>query len=130
MKILKTAWVTLVVLTLTAPAFAGHHGKKMDVVDTAAAAGTFETLIAAAKAAGFVEVLKGDGPLTVFAPGDDAADAIRVAIDRGVPLFNHGNAQGTVAVYKSVAEKLMREGSLTAEERVPRGGPHGGWQRL
>jgi hypothetical protein len=37
MKILKTAWATLAVLTLTVPAFAGHHGKKMDVVDTAAA---------------------------------------------------------------------------------------------
>jgi uncharacterized surface protein with fasciclin (FAS1) repeats len=72
MKILKTAWATLAVLTLTVPAFAGHHGKKMDVVDTAAAAGTFETLIAAAKAAGLVDALRGDGPLTVFAPTDEA----------------------------------------------------------
>ena len=29
-------------------------------------------------------------------------------------MFNHGNAQGTVAIYQSVSEKLMREGSLTA----------------
>ena len=217
MKSLKTAWAALVVLTLAAPAYAGHHGKKMDVVDTAAAAGTFETLIAAAKAAGLVDALKGDGPLTVFAPTDDAfgalpagtiktllmpenkdqlatvlkfhvvagdlgssaladgarletlagidaviskteagfnienarivktdidvsngvihvidrvilpptqmsradaADAILGAIDRGVPMFNHGNAQGTVAVYTAVAQRLMREGSLTAEERT------------
>jgi hypothetical protein len=33
-------------------------------------------------------------------------------------MFNHGNAQGTVAVYTSVAERLMREGNLTAEERT------------
>lgn len=33
-------------------------------------------------------------------------------------MFNHGNAQGAVAVYKSVAEKLMRKGSLIAEERA------------
>jgi len=46
--------------------------KDMDIVEVAAAAGTFNTLLAAAEAAGLVEALKGDGPLTVFAPTDDA----------------------------------------------------------
>lgn len=45
---------------------------KQNVVETAAAAGTFNTLIAAAKAAGLVPALTGDGPLTVFAPTDAA----------------------------------------------------------
>jgi len=39
---------------------------------TAEKAGTFKTLLAAAKAAGLVEVLAGDQPLTVFAPTDEA----------------------------------------------------------
>ena len=39
---------------------------------TAQKAGTFNTLLAAAKAAGLVEVLSGDKPLTVFAPTDEA----------------------------------------------------------
>lgn len=43
-----------------------------DIVDTAVAAGTFTTLVAAVGAAGLVETLKGSGPLTVFAPSDDA----------------------------------------------------------
>jgi transforming growth factor-beta-induced protein len=43
-----------------------------DIVDTAASAGAFSTLLAAAKAAGLVETLKGPGPLTVFAPTDEA----------------------------------------------------------
>jgi uncharacterized surface protein with fasciclin (FAS1) repeats len=43
-----------------------------DIVDTAVAAGSFSTLVAAVQAAGLVEVLKGDGPFTVFAPTDEA----------------------------------------------------------
>jgi uncharacterized surface protein with fasciclin (FAS1) repeats len=43
-----------------------------DIVDTAVAAGQFDTLVAAVKAAGLVETLKGDGPFTVFAPTDEA----------------------------------------------------------
>jgi uncharacterized surface protein with fasciclin (FAS1) repeats len=43
-----------------------------DIVDTAVAAGSFETLVAAVQAAGLVETLKGEGPFTVFAPTDEA----------------------------------------------------------
>lgn len=43
-----------------------------DIVDTAVSAGSFKTLVAAAKAAGLVETLKGKGPFTVFAPTDEA----------------------------------------------------------
>jgi uncharacterized surface protein with fasciclin (FAS1) repeats len=43
-----------------------------DIVDTAVGAGMFNTLVAAVKAAGLVETLKGDGPFTVFAPTDEA----------------------------------------------------------
>ena len=49
-----------------------HSMKKMDIVDTAASAGSFETLVTAVKAAGLVETLKGKGPFTVFAPTDAA----------------------------------------------------------
>lgn len=43
-----------------------------NIVDTAAAAGQFNTLTAALEAAGLVETLKGAGPFTVFAPTDEA----------------------------------------------------------
>ena len=42
-----------------------------DIVDTAVAA-NFTTLVAAVKAAGLVDTLKGPGPFTVFAPTDAA----------------------------------------------------------
>jgi len=43
-----------------------------DIVDTAVAAGSFKTLVAAVTAAGLGTTLKGAGPFTVFAPSDDA----------------------------------------------------------
>ncbi len=45
---------------------------EMDIVDTAASAGDFNTLVAAVQAAGLVDTLKGEGPFTVFAPTDAA----------------------------------------------------------
>ncbi len=43
-----------------------------DIVDTAVAAGSFKTLVAAVTAADLGATLKGEGPFTVFAPSDDA----------------------------------------------------------
>lgn len=54
----------------TCSASAATKGK--DIVDTAVSAGSFKTLVTAVKAAGMVETLKGEGPLTVFAPTDEA----------------------------------------------------------
>ena len=42
------------------------------IVETAIGAGSFNTLVAAVKAAGLVETLNGTGPFTVFAPTDEA----------------------------------------------------------
>ena len=47
-----------------------------DIVDTAVAAGNFDTLVAAVQAAELEETLRGDGPFTVFAPSDDAFAAL------------------------------------------------------
>ena len=48
----------------------------MDIVDTAVAAGSFNTLVTAVQAAGLEEALRGEGPFTVFAPTDDAFAAM------------------------------------------------------
>ena len=220
MKSLRIFCAFLITAALASPAIAHQHGNKgmnLDIVETAANAGTFNTLIAAAKAAGLVDALKGDGPLTVFAPTDEAFSAlpagtiatllkpenkdqlarilqyhvvagnigssaladgvvlntlagidagiskteggfnvenarivatdiiasngtvhvidrvilppekmsrseavkiIQMAIDRGVPMFNHGNAEGTAALYMAASEKLLRFGGLNTEERA------------
>jgi hypothetical protein len=43
-----------------------------DIVETAARAGSFTTLVAAVRAAGLTDTLEGPGPFTVFAPTDAA----------------------------------------------------------
>lgn len=45
---------------------------EMNIVETAVKAGSFKTLVAAVQAAGLVEALSGDKPMTVFAPTDEA----------------------------------------------------------
>ena len=47
-----------------------------NIVEVATEAGSFETLLAAAQAAGLVDTLTGDGPFTVFAPTDEAFAAL------------------------------------------------------
>tara|TARA_R100001143_G_scaffold61471_2_gene62305 strand:- start:6917 stop:7414 length:498 start_codon:yes stop_codon:yes gene_type:complete len=70
MKITKIAAAAILSLGLSAQAMAA------DIVDTAKSAGSFNTLLAAATAAGLVDTLKGPGPLTVFAPTDEAFAAL------------------------------------------------------
>ena len=82
-NLVATAAALALVLSAGAPALADHpkgsehpgsaaEAKGKDIVDTAVAAGSFNTLATALKAAGLVETLKGKGPFTVFAPTDDA----------------------------------------------------------
>jgi uncharacterized surface protein with fasciclin (FAS1) repeats len=56
------------------PTTAGSVGAaaKADIVDTAASAGSFKTLLAAVKAADLESTLRGSAPFTVFAPTDEA----------------------------------------------------------
>jgi uncharacterized surface protein with fasciclin (FAS1) repeats len=73
MKSYKTLAATLAIVLIAAASFAGSMtATQPDIVDTAVAAGSFNTLAAALQAAGLIDALKGDGPFTVFAPTDAA----------------------------------------------------------
>ena len=72
MKKLALGTMAALALTLTVPSQAIANTGTKDIVDTAAAAGSFKTLAKALQAAGLIETLKGAGPFTVFAPTDDA----------------------------------------------------------
>ncbi len=89
----------------TAPAFSEAHSK--DIIDTAVAAGSFNTLAAALTAAGLIDTLKGEGPFTVFAP-TDAAFAARPA-GTVEDLLKPENKDKLIAIltYHVVAGKVM-----------------------
>jgi uncharacterized surface protein with fasciclin (FAS1) repeats len=81
--------------------------KAADIVDTAVAAGQFNTLVAAVQAAGLVDTLKGDGPFTVFAPTDEAFAKLPAGtVD---DLLKPENKEQLVAVltYHVVPGKIM-----------------------
>lgn len=69
LRLLSAALLVSCALGMAVPARADGPGT---IVDVAAGAGTFTTLVAAVKAAGLVDTLSGKGPFTVFAPTDDA----------------------------------------------------------
>ena len=87
---------------------------KPDIVDTAVSTGKFNTLVAAVKAAGLVETLKGDGPFTVFAPTDEAF--AKLPEGTVASLLKPENKEKLVAVltYHVVPGKLMAADVLAA----------------
>lgn len=71
-RVLGTAAAMVVSVMVPAGVNAQAMEESKDIVDTAVSAGSFSTLLAAVKAAGLEETLRGDGPFTVFAPTDEA----------------------------------------------------------
>ena len=76
-----------------------------DIVDTAVSAGSFSTLVAAVKAAGLVETLKGAGPFTVFAPTDEAFAKLPAGTVEG--LLKDLPKLKKILTYHVVAGKVM-----------------------
>jgi len=105
MKNLKSLFVVSV-LSLTLFACASvYETEKKDIVDTAVAAGDFTTLVTAVKAADLVEVLKGDGPFTVFAPNDAAFAKVPSATLQG--LLGDKASLSNVLTYHVVSGKVL-----------------------
>lgn len=87
---------------------AEHHEKmdKADIVDTALAAGSFKTLVAAVQAAGLVDTLKGDGPFTVFAPTDEAFAKLPEGTVESLLLEENKDKLVAILTYHVVAGKV------------------------
>jgi uncharacterized surface protein with fasciclin (FAS1) repeats len=88
----------------------GSHAEQkpqMDIVDTAVGAGAFNTLVAAVKAAGLVETLKGEGPFTVFAPTDEAFAALPAGTLESLLKAENKDQLIAILTYHVVPAKVM-----------------------
>ena len=92
------------------PAQADDH--LLDIVDTAVGAGTFNTLAAALTAADLVEVLKSEGPFTVFAPTDEAFAKLPEGTVESLLLPENKEQLVAILTYHVVA------GSVTSDQVV------------
>jgi len=78
-----------------------------DIVDVAAAAGQFKTLVAVVKAAGLVDPLKGPGPFTVFAPTDEAFAKLPAGTLESLLKPENKTKLQSILTYHVVAGRVM-----------------------
>jgi len=87
---------------------------KADIVDVAAGFKDHTTLVAAVKAAGLVETLKGKGPFTVFAPTNDAFAKLPAGtVDNLLKPENKAKLAG-ILTYHVVAGNLNAKAVMAA----------------
>ena len=102
MNIVKSTIVAAFALGLSATSsFAA------DIVDTAAGNDQFSTLVAAVKAAGLVETLKGEGPYTVFAPTNEAFEALPAGTVEDLLKPENKDKLTAILTYHVVPGKVM-----------------------
>jgi uncharacterized surface protein with fasciclin (FAS1) repeats len=87
--------------------FATAQSFAADIVDTAIAAGSFKTLVAAVQAAGLVETLKGAGPFTVFAPTDEAFAKLPAGTVEGLLKPENKDKLVAILTYHVLPGKVM-----------------------
>ena len=94
-----------------------------DIVDTAASAGSFKTLVAAIEAAGLEETLKGPGPFTVFAPTDEAFAKLPAGTVETLLKPENKDKLVQVLTYHVVPGKVMSDdiAGKTAEAKTVEG---------
>jgi len=77
------------------------------IVDIAAGAADFSTLVAAATAAGLVDTLNGEGPFTVFAPTDEAFAALPPGLVDALLLPENKDVLAKILTYHVVPGTVM-----------------------
>jgi uncharacterized surface protein with fasciclin (FAS1) repeats len=102
MRFLKTMTATAAALLMTVSV-----SKASDIVDTAIAAGSFNTLVAAVQAADLVDTLKGEGPFTVFAPTDDAFAALPAGTVDNLLLPENKDQLVAILTYHVIPGRVM-----------------------
>jgi uncharacterized surface protein with fasciclin (FAS1) repeats len=117
----KAAALALTFGLVATVGFAGNYGAKKDIVDTAVGAGQFNTLVAAVKAAGLVDTLKGDGPFTVFAPTDEAFSKLPAGTVENLLKPENKDQLIAVLTYHVVAGKVMAADAKPGDVKTVQG---------
>jgi len=112
----KTLIVTILLVFLSSTALIASSHAKMDIVDTAVKAGSFNTLVAAVQAAGLAETLKGEGPFTVFAPTDDAFAKLPAGTLDDLLKPENKDKLAAILTYHVVSGKVMAKDVMTMKE--------------
>lgn len=104
---MKRTIVAIAAAFLVVPALpaAGYDAGQKNIVEVAKEAGSFETLLAAATAAGLAETLMGEGPFTVFAPTDEAFAALPEGTVEA--LLEDTDTLTAILLYHVVAGRVM-----------------------
>ncbi|MBX2878702.1 MAG: fasciclin domain-containing protein [Granulosicoccus sp.] len=113
-KAIVSAISAIAIVTIASTSFAGTM--KKDIVDTAVAAGSFNTLATALTEAGLIETLKGDGPFTVFAPTDEAF--AKLPEEQLAAILADKELLTSILTYHVVAGKVMAE-QVTGMDSAP-----------
>jgi uncharacterized surface protein with fasciclin (FAS1) repeats len=111
-RIISTIVALVAILAVSLPAQAQHMSSSTydkDIVETAMAAGQFNTLLAAAQAAGLVDVLQSEGPFTVFAPTDEAFAKLPEGTVEELLKPENRDKLAAILTYHVVSGKLMAE---------------------
>jgi uncharacterized surface protein with fasciclin (FAS1) repeats len=80
---------------------------QLDMIDTVLVTGNFNYLVAAARQAGIIEILREDGPYTLFAPTDDAF--AKLPNDQLVALMRDKKTLGRILTYHVVSGIVMKK---------------------
>ena len=118
-KFLLTASALGAVAALAFSTQADDH--KKDIVDIAAGNDDFSTLVAAVKAGGLVETLKGDGPFTVFAPTNEAFAKLPEGTVESLLKPENKDKLVAILTYHVVAGKVMAADVATGEVETVNG---------
>jgi len=121
---------TIRILTLTAivaassflgVARADQQEKSKDIVAVASGNGSFNTLVAAVKAAGLVDTLQGPGPFTVFAPTDEAFAKLPKGTVEDLLKPENKAKLVSILTYHVVAGKVMAADVKTMKAKTVNG---------
>ncbi|NIL99217.1 MAG: fasciclin domain-containing protein [Planctomycetales bacterium] len=113
MKRFAISFMTVAALTVSTVA---TQAAEKDIVDTAVSAKSFGTLVAAVKAAGLVDTLKGDGPFTVFAPTDEAFEKLPEGTVESLLKPENKDKLVSILTYHVVAGKVTAADVVTLKE--------------